>query len=119
MKQPKSPTATRDRSPRHEEIVLRFAARAYAIPGVQAVFSGRSSSRTTHLWTVVQHDDPALREQVYDAEAALYPLYPKARLDFYVLTIDRLDGKTLKDAIPVGFTEAPRGTAHAAGQLAS
>ena len=63
---------------------------------------------TIQIWTVVDEDDFALREQVYQTEGTIYDDFPVAELDFHVLTLGRLGGRDLKTSIPNGFIRVSR-----------
>ena len=89
-----------------------FAKAVYQIPGVESVYFKVGPDATIHLWTIVNDDDFNLREQIYDAEARLYDLYPIERFDFYVITKSRTQ-KPLKEIIPVDFSIVPRQVADA------
>lgn len=90
-----------------------FAREVYQIPGVESVYFKVGPDATIHLWTIVNDDDFNLREQIYDAEARLYDLYPIERFDFYVVTKSRLTQKPLKEVIPDDFSIVPRQVADA------
>lgn len=80
-----------------------FAERAYRISGVQSVYVKQGNDQVVHIWTVVDQDNFVLRESVYQIEGTLYDDFPDANLDFYVLTMERLGDRDLKNAIPDGF----------------
>ncbi|MBI4312007.1 MAG: hypothetical protein HY681_09515 [Chloroflexi bacterium] len=88
-----------------------FAARVYQLLGVEGVYFWTDAGQTTHLWTVVGRDDLALRERIYRIEAQLYNRFPGARLDFFVLTRDRLEDGGQDYKLATGFSlvrkEAP------------
>jgi len=75
----------------------------YQVPGVEGLYFGADAGQTTHLWTVVGQDDPALRERIYQLEAQLYDKFPGARLDFFVLTKARLKDGGQGYTLPDGF----------------
>lgn len=100
--------------PSKPNIETIFASKVYQIPGVESVYYRVASDGTSHLWTVVDQDAFDLREQVYEIESGMYSLFPKARLDFYLITLPRLAGKPLDEIIPNDFALVPNRGAHAA-----
>ena len=94
---------------------LHFAANAYRIGGVQAVYFKTGADSINHLWTLVERDEYELREQVYEAESQMYTDFPDQRFDFYVVTASRIR-QDLRKTIPVDFTLITRQDAHAIGR---
>ena len=92
-----------------------FAAEAYKIEGVQAVYFKTGADSINHLWTLVKRDEYELRERVYEAETQMYSEYPDESFDFYVVTANRLR-KNLRKTIPADFTLITRRDAHAIGR---
>ena len=87
---------------------VHFAGLVYGLAGVHAVYANYGEE-SLHLWTIVDKDSFDLRRQVYDTEAEFYAQAPYVRVDFYVLTLERLpEKKSLKSTIPRGFELVPR-----------
>lgn len=80
-----------------------FAAKVYGVPGVQSVYCKIGDDQVVYLWTVVKADVYELREQIYGIEAEMYDLFPLARFDFLVLTLERLKKKNVRSHLPSGF----------------
>lgn len=95
-------------------ISASFAERAYRISGVQGVYVRQENDQVVHIWTVVDRDDFALRESVFQIEGTIYDDFPDAHLDFHVLTLERLGERNIKTAIPDGFVLVSRQVNNAA-----
>lgn len=80
-----------------------FAQRAKEISGVVGVYSKISEDQVVHLWTVVRDDDYSIRDRVYSVEEKMYALYPNKKFDFFVVTLEKLANRNLKQVIPSGF----------------
>lgn len=83
-------------------VAAAFAAKAYAVPGVRAVYWRKADDGVFHFWTVTEHEDDATDDAISVKLLEMYDEFPGMLLNPFGFALDRMK-MSLEEAIPSGF----------------